>query len=90
MDGAVPHYFGSHIEQQLAEDARTSELGIQVTVLGDRVLLRGEVAGAERRARVDEVVRALIDGFGGKLTVVDEITVTSAPEPAEDEREVLP
>jgi hypothetical protein len=60
-----------------------------VTVLDDRVLLRGEVAGAERRTRVDEVVRDVIGGLAPGLTLIDEITVTSVPEPAEDEREVL-
>jgi hypothetical protein len=59
-DGAgVEPYLGSRIEQRLAEDPRTAELGIHIRVAGARVFVSGEVACADRRARVVEVVHEL-------------------------------
>lgn len=78
MGGGAEPYLGSRIEQRLAEDPRTSELGIRVTVSGDRVFVRGEVACADRRNRVIEVVRELIAG----LDIVDDLTITEVGLPA--------
>jgi BON domain len=75
--GAEP-YLGSRIEKLLAEDPRTSELGIQVRVTGDRVFLRGEVACGDRRARVEEVVREVAPD----LDIVDDLAVTDEGMPA--------
>jgi hypothetical protein len=44
------------LEKALAEDPRTNELGIQVSVARGLVVLHGEVASDERRLAVLEVV----------------------------------
>ncbi len=45
------------VEQAVANDARTNELGVRVECIDHRVFVRGEVASAERRDAVLEVVR---------------------------------
>jgi len=47
-------------------------------VSGDRVFLRGEVACADRRGRVVEVVRELVPD----LDIVDDLTITEVGLPA--------
>lgn len=46
----------NHIEQRLAEDDRTAELGIHLTEREGRLYLHGTVASQARRDRVLEVV----------------------------------
>ncbi|MFE0024443.1 nucleotidyltransferase family protein [Amycolatopsis sp. NPDC059021] len=54
--GEAPQYLVARLTKALAEDPRTAELGVHVTVRGDHVHLTGEVTCAERRAEIDEVV----------------------------------
>lgn len=44
------------IEKALADDPRTNELGVQVSVARGQVVLHGEVASTERRRAVLQVV----------------------------------
>ncbi len=53
-------YLVERVQRALAEDPRVSALDLDVTVAGDRVFLTGEVATAERRRAVTDVVRALL------------------------------
>jgi hypothetical protein len=48
-------YVASRIEQHLAEDPRTHELGIRAELRGDVIYLVGEVAVGDRRQLVGEV-----------------------------------
>ena len=48
-------YVAGQVERALAEDPRTHELGLRVEVDRDAVILRGEVAGEERRRLVGEI-----------------------------------
>jgi osmotically-inducible protein OsmY len=50
-------YLLERIRTALAEDPRVGELGVEVTVEPGLVVVAGEVATAERRAAVEEVVR---------------------------------
>lgn len=84
MSGIDP-YAGAHLEQALAEDPETAELGVRVIVDGQRLVLRGEVATSERRDHLAEVARRL-EPAG---EVVNEVTVTSVRTPGDNEREVL-
>jgi hypothetical protein len=77
-----PQYVASRIREALAEDARTTELGIRVLVRGDRVFLQGQVSGQARRERVLEVVHE----SAPKLEIHDELSVLSASEPEGEER----
>ncbi len=55
-------YLVERVRQALAHDPRVAELGISVTVVGDKVLLSGEVATQERKAAAAEVAQPLLEG----------------------------
>jgi osmotically-inducible protein OsmY len=69
-------YFVERVREALAHDPRVSELGICVTVAGDHVLLTGDVATAERKSAVAEVVGPLLGG----RTLENAVTVASLGE----------
>lgn len=52
-------YLAQHVREALAQDPRIGELGVDVEVDEDEVVLRGGVTSAERRAAVAEVARDL-------------------------------
>ncbi|MBB4689153.1 hypothetical protein [Amycolatopsis jiangsuensis] len=58
----APQYLVARLGRALAEDPRTAELGVHVTVRGDQVHLIGEVACAARRAELDRVVAEHLHG----------------------------
>lgn len=76
-------YLIERVREALAHDPRVAELGISVTVTGDAVLLTGDVATAERREAVAEVVEPLLEG----RTLHNGVTVASLAEV--DQREEL-
>ncbi|HUN32597.1 MAG TPA: BON domain-containing protein [Trebonia sp.] len=72
-------YVAGRVKRALAEDHRTHELGVRAEIVGDTVVLRGEVAGAERRLLVAEVAAAAAPG----LAVRNEVSVTEVLPPEE-------
>ncbi|MEV0678888.1 BON domain-containing protein [Actinosynnema sp. NPDC050436] len=76
-------YLSARLRRALAEDPRTTELGVRVTVRGDNVLLSGDVACAARRDELEAVIREVAP----ELTVLDDVRVVPAGEP--DGREEL-
>jgi predicted nucleotidyltransferase len=50
-------YRVAHLREKLAEDARTNELDIQIEQSGNKVLLRGDVAVADRRETAEQIAR---------------------------------
>ncbi|MER7502871.1 BON domain-containing protein [Nonomuraea pusilla] len=48
----APQYVAARVQQALAEDGRTNELGIRVDVRGDQLFLRGQVSETEQRDRL--------------------------------------
>lgn len=52
-----PQYTVAHLRRALAEDPRTAELGVQVTIRGDVVVLGGEVSSEECRTAIETVIR---------------------------------
>ena len=72
-------YLVIHLREQLVREA--GELGIEVELVGDRLVLRGVVATAERRALVEHIAGSMRNGH----TVVNEIRVLppTAPEAPE-------
>jgi len=48
-----------HVEQRLAEDDATAELGVHLFRTGGRVFVRGQVSGEPRRGRVLAIVREM-------------------------------
>jgi hypothetical protein len=85
--GGIDGYDLKELERTLAEDEATAELGVRLSAVGDRVLVRGNVASAQRR---EEVLARVSQQCGG-LAVVDELTcaeadLAQAPGPAEELR----
>ena len=83
----APHepdeYVVGRLQEILAHDPRTHELGIDATVSDDTVVLSGTVISDERRESVLEVAREALHG----LPVRDQLTVTGLG-PPEDMEEV--
>ncbi|MEU7001110.1 BON domain-containing protein [Nonomuraea sp. NPDC046570] len=77
----APQYVAARVQQALAEDERTHELGVRVDVRGDQIFLRGQVSGDGHRHAIGEVAGEAAPG----LRVHNEITVVEVGEPGEDE-----
>ena len=69
-------YLVHHIQDALATDPRARELGVDVQVAGERVVLTGTAATPAQRAAIAEVVEEL----AGDYEVVNEMAVLSADE----------
>lgn len=65
------------VEQAIANDARTNELGVRIDCIDRRVLVRGEVASEERRAAVLDVVREQLP----EAEIVDHLRLSDATQP---------
>ncbi len=76
-----PHDTAARVRRALAEDDRTSELGVAVTVLGERIHLTGAVATAARKAHVGVVAQEAAPS----LHITNDLTVVSAAKPGESE-----
>jgi hypothetical protein len=66
-----PH-LARRLEKALADDARTHELGVRLTVAGDHLVVQGEVASDERRRAVLDVVHDLEPS----IPVTDHLTIS--------------
>jgi osmotically-inducible protein OsmY len=74
----APQYAVARLNRALAEDPRTAELGVRVTVRGDQVFLRGEVPSEARRGQLAQVVRERAPD----LRVHNDVRVMCADEPS--------
>lgn len=79
-------YVAGQVEQALAVDARTHELGVHADVEGDALVLRGEVASEERRRLLAQVAAERSPG----LRVRNEVSVTEVLPPEAPETLPLP
>ncbi|MFC4122533.1 BON domain-containing protein [Nonomuraea zeae] len=77
----APQYVAARVQQAMAEDARTNELGIRVDIRGDQLFLRGQVSGAEQRELLGQVAHEAAP----ELYLHNEINVMEVTEPGEDE-----
>jgi len=77
----APQYAAMRLQQALAEDPRTAELGIKVTVRPGEVFLRGEVMTEERRDRLAEVVAE----HAPDLRIHNEVRLADCTEPTGEE-----
>ena len=76
-----PQYLVARLSRALAEDTRTAELGVHVTVRGEHVHLTGEVTCPARKAEVDAVVAEYLTGE----LVHNDVRVADVREPASAE-----
>ncbi len=51
-------YLSQRLREAFADDARIGELGVDVTIAGDKVFLHGVVATDARKAAITEVARS--------------------------------
>ena len=73
MSGELTTYDLRDVERALCEGDDTAELGIHLTLDGDRLFVRGDVASDERRQHVlDVVARHCPD-----VPIVDELAVAA-------------
>lgn len=70
-------HVSQRVEQAIANDLRTNELGIRVEVIDRRAILRGEVASEERRSAVLAVAREQLP----ECQIVDELRLSDAADP---------
>ncbi|WP_040778860.1 MULTISPECIES: BON domain-containing protein [Nocardia] len=76
-----PQYVVAHLRRALAEDPRTAELGVQVTIRGDVVVLGGEVSSEERKQQMETVVREQLP----HARIHNDVHVTRPAAPVETE-----
>lgn len=81
MTAEMPEHRAGRIEQALAEDPRTHELGIKAEVHGGAVYLRGHVVGNERRQNISQVTREVAP----ELAVRNEVSVAEVEPPCDGE-----
>lgn len=74
-------YLSARLRRAIAEDPRTTELGVRVTVRGDHVLLSGEVVCEDRRAELEAVIHEVAP----QLQVLDDVRVANVSEPVGQE-----
>jgi osmotically-inducible protein OsmY len=74
-------YVISHIQDALAHDPRTTELGVEVTLSGDRAVLTGMVASGVQRDAIGQVATEVAREY----RVVNDVTVVSCDEAGEAE-----
>ena len=65
------------VEQAIANDARTNELGVRIECIDRRVLVRGEVASEQRRDAVLTVVQEQLPD----AEIVDHLRLSDAAQP---------
>jgi hypothetical protein len=78
-----PEYVAEHLRTAFATDRRVHELGLEVSVIGGTIVVRGTVSTAAQRDAVREVDCELAPP---QAEVVDDVEVLPNPEPdtAED------
>jgi osmotically-inducible protein OsmY len=74
---AERHYLCARVQEALARDRRTSELGMTVSVVDDELVVSGTVATESRR---DEVGAVAAEAGGGR-TVRNDVAVNEVPPP---------
>jgi osmotically-inducible protein OsmY len=81
MTDESPQYRVAHIRRALAEDPRTTEMGVRVNVRGDQVHLSGEVATEQRRAELEQVLTEIAP----EMSVSNVVRVADTREPGRRE-----
>lgn len=74
-------YVISHVRDALAHDPRTTELGVDVTLAGERVVLTGTVASVPHREEIGRVAAEVARGYA----VVNDVDVVACDEATEAE-----
>ena len=78
IDNVLPQYLVAHIRRTFAEDPRTFELGVHVSVRGDVVHLSGEVSSADCKEQLEQIVREQLPS----VRIQNDVHVVDAREPS--------
>lgn len=81
MSRDPPQYLVAQLRHSLAVDPRTVEQGVRVEVRGRTVYLSGEVATAQRRSALTQVVAELVPD----MEVRNDVRLVPAGKPTETE-----
>jgi hypothetical protein len=81
-EAILPQYLVASLRRAFAEDPRTAELGVSVTIRGDTVVLTGDVTSLQQRERLARIVTEQVP----KLRVHNDIRVIAPAAPTEHER----
>jgi osmotically-inducible protein OsmY len=76
-----PEYLAEHVRTALATDPRVHEQGLDVTVIGHTIVLRGTVPTPARRDAAGEVVHEIAPG----ADILNDVEVPPNPEPEDAE-----
>ncbi|MEU4341982.1 BON domain-containing protein [Nocardia sp. NPDC023852] len=76
-----PQYLVAHLRRALAEDPRTAELGVHVTIRGDVVVLGGEVSSERIKQQLETIVREQLP----QVRIHNDVHVTHLAAPADIE-----
>ncbi|MDP8955725.1 MAG: BON domain-containing protein [Actinomycetota bacterium] len=74
-------YVAERVRDALRKDPRVGELDVWVRITGNRVFVNGNVATAERREAISEIVEDLLPG----VEVCNETSVQNVPETEDQE-----
>lgn len=77
----TPQYWAARLRRAIAEDDRTTEMGVRVDIRGHDVHLSGEVACADRRTELERVVHEVAP----ELQVHNDVRVAAVGEPVSRE-----
>lgn len=80
-DSVLPQYLVAHLRRSFAEDPRTSELGVRVSIRGDQVYLGGEVQSEQRKRELEEVVHEQLPS----VHIRNDVHVLDCRAPGEEE-----
>lgn len=83
-DHDFPQYTVAHLRRAFAEDPRTSELGVRVTIRGSQVYLSGEVPSAQRKEDLEVVVREMLPS----ASIRNDVHVVEHHEPGTEREEL--
>jgi hypothetical protein len=72
-----PQYLPGQVEQALASDPRTHELGVRAVVEGDTLVVMGEVGSTQRLRMVEEVIAEVAPD----ISLRNEVSVTQVGKP---------
>lgn len=74
-------YLAQRLRDAIAADPRTGELGLDVSVTGERLNVRGIVGSEDRRSAINDVAREVVSG----VDVVNETEVKEVHAPGAEE-----
>ena len=77
-ESTQPQYVAERVRAALVSDPGVNELGVRVMIVERKIFLTGNVATAERQARIGEIARTMLPDYEVHNEVSVEEIATSA------------